>query len=85
MAYVDGRPKSYDSSKDGPVRYFTPDSTGFKRKLRAKLQERIAEHVGFLVGNAASDYADYRFRCGQISALHEAIEMCDIVEKEEER
>lgn len=68
---------------ESAVRYFTPDSTMFKRKVRAKLEARIGEHVGFLAANAAVDYADYRFRCGQISALHEAMAICDITEKEE--
>lgn len=68
---------------ESAVRYFTPESTMFHRKVRAKLQARINEHVGFLVANAAVDYADYRFRCGQISALHEAMEICAVTEKEE--
>lgn len=68
---------------DSAVRYFTPDSTLFKRKVRAKLEARFNEQAGYLAGGTATDWADYRYRCGQCRALIEAIEICDAAEKEE--
>lgn len=68
---------------ESAVRYFTPDSTAMRRKLRSKLEARAAEHAGFLATGTAVDWADYRYRCGQIQALNEAMAICDAAEKEE--
>lgn len=67
---------------DSAVRYFTPD-TAMKRKVRARLEARIREHAGFLCEGVAVDFADYRYRLGQMNGLKEAIEICDVAEKEE--
>lgn len=72
------------SAPESAVRYFIPGSK-LPRGLRGKLQSRLTEHMGFIASGAAEDFADYRYRAGQIQALSEAIEICEQMEKDEER
>lgn len=48
--------------------------------LRGRLERRQAELVDGLT--YASDWADHRYRVGQISGLGEAIEICAQIEKD---
>lgn len=68
---------------ESAVRYFTLEGSRLPKGWRAKVQERVKDHLTFLGGGAAADFAEYRYRCGQIQALYEAIEICEQLEKDE--
>lgn len=67
---------------EGELRRFLPDRRDFCSKTRAKLIARRAELSGFVASGTAHDFADYRYRCGQIQALTEAIDICQQLENE---
>lgn len=73
------------SMSESAVRYFVPDSRALPRTLRGKLTARRDELGQFVVDGHASDFADYRFRVGQIEGLTQAIDICEQIEKDEER
>lgn len=70
---------------DSAVRYFVPDGSRLPRGLRGKLMARQAELVGAIAAGSAMDYADYRYRAGTIAGMKEAIDICEQLEKDEER
>ena len=55
--------------------------TRIQTEFRKDIAERIADATASLANGAASDFADYRFRCGRIAALNEALEAADEARK----
>ena len=58
---------------------FTP---AFHNHLTHKLLERLEDYLDALSSGCASDFADYRYRCGQIFSLREAIAVAEETRKQ---
>jgi hypothetical protein len=69
----------------GAVRIYEMDRPDFTPRLRAKLEKRRDELIGFLFAAPAPDYAEYMRRVGIISGVREAIEFCLQSEKDDNR
>lgn len=61
-----------------------PSDRVFMRRLLDRITEEAQTRVGYLATGCASDFADYRNRCGYIQALDNVREWCrEIAESDE--
>lgn len=51
-------------------------SIEFQRNLEELLDKEYSEKLRHLADTAASDFADYKYRCGYLKAIQEVGEMC---------
>ena len=64
------------------VRFFAVDHPSLPRTLRAKLSKRYGELMQQVADGYAKDWADYRERVGFARGVKEAMEICEMVEKD---
>lgn len=67
----------------GSLRPFIPDNPEFCSKMRAKLTTWRDELIRLVASGDALDFPEYRYKCGKIQTLSEAIEICENMEKED--
>ena len=58
------------------------DHPAFVRSLRGKLEARCRVLAGQIAEGNAIDWADYKRRIGVLQGLHEALGICEEVEKQ---
>lgn len=64
------------------VEILSNDHPRLTRSLRNDLTVAKAQCEAALVANTAQDFADYKYRCGHIRGLAEAITLCEEIEKD---
>lgn len=57
-------------------------SIEFQRSLEILLDKEYSEKLDHLAASAASDFADYKYRCGYLRSITEIKEMCKRVAQE---
>jgi hypothetical protein len=66
---------------DAALRIYAGDHPVLARSLRAKMLKTAAEYSQQIADGCAADWPDYKYRVGVIRGLREAIEACEIEEK----
>lgn len=64
------------------VSFYPTDHPALNITLKSRLMQLLRERQEDLATGIALDWADYRFRCGQMQGLVTAINMCDEVLRE---
>jgi hypothetical protein len=62
---------------------FAMESPHAIRTLRSQLMKEKVDKVAALADNNARDFADYKYRIGQINGLQMAIEICEAMQEQE--
>ena len=70
---------------DDAFRTFAVDPPYMARTIKKRLVERQTELIGQLAGGYCQDWADYKKRTGVLEGIHEAISICDDMEKQEKK
>ena len=65
-----------------PLEIISNDHPHLTRSLRNELTIAKAKCEAALVANTAQDFADYKYRCGHVRGLAEAIALCEEMEKD---
>jgi len=64
------------------VSFYPTDHPALNITVKSRLAELLRDKQEDLAQGLASDYADYKYRCGYAEALKMAIAMCDDVMRE---
>ncbi len=65
-----------------PLEIISNDHPHLTQSLRNKLTLLKATFEAALIGNAAQDFADYKYRVGKIQGVADAIILCEAMEKD---
>jgi hypothetical protein len=65
------------------IKFYAAESPHQLRTLRARLTKRYGDLVDAVGKGTATDWADYRHRCGVIAGLADAIVMLDATNERE--
>lgn len=71
--------------RPSPIRFFPVDHPAMPHTLRGRLEARRKELTDAMVSGFALDFADYRYRAGQINGIEMALSFCADVEAELKR
>ena len=63
------------------TRFYEKDHPALANSLAGRLRLQEKEHVGQLAEGLASDWPDYKERCGYLRALRDAIAICEEAQK----
>lgn len=70
------------NSASSAVRLYAEDHPVLARRLRDKLEHAKAELLINLAAGYASDWADYKYRVGQVAGLDAAVKLAIETDKE---
>ncbi len=70
---------------DSAVRLYTLDHPDTHTKTAVRCSRIMDDYSRQIVEGYCTDWADYKYRCGQINGLRMAIEQCEDIEAEMSR
>ncbi len=70
------------AGRSSAVSFYPTEHPALNITVRARLSVLVREKEQDVGSGLASDWADYKYRCGQVDGLKIAMAMCDDVFKE---